>query len=102
MPVGQDVRQRAHEGTEVSVERTHLPDRVGPVEIQPERVARPLDGGTGREGQWGAPTPTGPVPGPPPPCGVENALCRFMCMTSTPMSAGRTLPTKALKFAPSR
>jgi hypothetical protein len=22
-------------------------------------------------------TPIGPIPGPPPPCGIENVLCRF-------------------------
>ena len=40
-------------------------------------------------------------PGPPPPCGVENVLCRFRCITSTPKSPGRTLPTSAFIFAPS-
>jgi len=44
----------------------------------------------------------GPEPGPPPPCGVEKVLCRLMCMASTPRSPGRTLPTMALKFAPSQ
>ena len=39
---------------------------------------------------------TGPEPGPPPPCGVENVLCRLMCMQSTPRSPGRTRPTIAL------
>ena len=33
-------------------------------------------------------TPIGPAPGPPPPCGVENVLCRLNCMTSAPMCAG--------------
>ena len=49
VPVGQDVRQRAHEDPEVPVERAHLPDRVGPVVVQPERVPRPLDGGHRQE-----------------------------------------------------
>ena len=44
----------------------------------------------------------GPDPGPPPPCGVENVLCRLICMTSTPKSPGRIFPTSALKFAPSQ
>ena len=35
-------------------------------------------------------------------CGVENVLCRLMCMQSMPRSAGRTRPTIALKFAPSQ
>ena len=29
-------------------------------------------------------TPTGPAPGPPPPCGVENVLCRFKWQISKP------------------
>ncbi len=36
-----------------------------------------------------ADTPTGPAPGPPPPCGVEKVLCKLKCMTSKPRSPGR-------------
>ena len=57
--------------------------------------------GTGMNGASAADSATGPAPGPPPPCGVENVLCRLMCMASTPRSPGRTLPTMALKLAPS-
>ena len=32
----------------------------------------------------GARTATGPTPGPPPPCGMQNVLCRFRCETSAP------------------
>ena len=58
--------------------------------------------GSGANGAKAAAKATGPEPGPPPPWGVENVLCRFMCMTSMPRSAGRTLPTMALKLAPSQ
>lgn len=33
-------------------------------------------------------TPMGPIPGPPPPCGMQNVLCRLRCETSAPMAAG--------------
>ncbi len=29
-------------------------------------------------------TPIGPMPGPPPPWGMQNVLCRFKCDTSEP------------------
>nr|WP_296073144.1 WYL domain-containing protein [uncultured Actinoplanes sp.] len=31
---------------------------------------------------------TGPTPGPPPPCGMQNVLCRFRCDTSAPNRPG--------------
>ena len=46
-------------------------------------------------------TATGPAPGPPPPCGVANVLCVFMCTMSNPMSPGRARPMMAFRFAPS-
>ena len=46
--------------------------------------------------------PFGPLPGPPPPCGVEKVLWRLMCIASMPRSPGLTLPTMALKLAPSQ
>jgi hypothetical protein len=58
--------------------------------------------GSGAKGASAADSTTGPAPGPPPPCGVEKVLCRLMCMASTPRSPGRTLPTMALKLAPSQ
>ena len=58
--------------------------------------------GAGRNGSRASTTPTGPQPGPPPPCGVEKVLCRLMCMQSMPRSPGRTRPTMALKLAPSQ
>ena len=33
-------------------------------------------------------TPIGPTPGPPPPCGMQNVLCRFKWQTSAPMKPG--------------
>ena len=32
--------------------------------------------------------PTGPTPGPPPPCGMQNVLCRLRWLTSAPNSPG--------------
>ena len=43
-------------------------------------VAGPASGASGWFGRYGARcdrTPTGPTPGPPPPCGMQNVLCRF-------------------------
>ncbi len=57
--------------------------------------------GVGRKSTRCAATPTGPAPAPPPPCGIENVLCRLRCMRSKPMSPGRVLPISAFAFAPS-
>src|SRR5690349_16604389 len=59
---------------------------------------------TSRDGRNGVRcdrTATGPTPGPPPPCGMQNVLCRFRCETSAPNRPGRASPTSALRFAPS-
>src|SRR5712692_1107851 len=62
-----------------------------------ERDVRPGD----RKGaRWGA-TQIGPIPGPPPPCGMQNVLWRLRWHTSAPMSAGRHRPTWAFMLAPS-
>jgi hypothetical protein len=45
--------------------------------------------------------PIGPMPGPPPPCGMQKVLCRFMWLTSAPMVAGEVRPTWAFMLAPS-
>src|SRR5438094_4032567 len=42
----------------------------------------------GRYGARCAATPIGPMPGPPPPCGMLNVLCRLMWHTSAPIAAG--------------
>ena len=59
-------------------------------------------GWLGRNGARCARTPIGPTPGPPPPCGMQNVLCRLRCDTSAPNLPGRATPTSALRFAPSR
>jgi hypothetical protein len=55
----------------------------------------------GRKGASRSTTPIGPIPGPPPPCGMQNVLCRLRWHTSAPTSAGRQRPTMAFMFAPS-
>src|SRR6516162_5027747 len=55
----------------------------------------------GRKGARCALTATGPTPGPPPPCGMQNVLCRFRCDTSAPNRPGLASPTSALRLAPS-
>ena len=57
-----------------------------------------------RPGRYGARcdrTATGPTPGPPPPCGMQNVLCRLRCDTSAPNRPGRARPTSAFRLAPS-
>ena len=46
-------------------------------------------------------TPIGPIPGPPPPCGIQKVLCKFKWLTSPPMSPGLDKPTMAFMLAPS-
>ena len=43
-------------------------------------------GWPGRNGARCAATAIGPMPGPPPPCGMQKVLCRFRWQTSAPMS----------------
>ena len=76
----------------------------GAPEIGPTPVAGPASGDSGWLGRYGARwlrTPTGPTPGPPPPCGMQKVLCRFRCETSAPNRPGWASPTSALRFAPS-
>src|SRR5690606_29261595 len=70
------------------------PSRVG---VTP----RSASGCPGRNGARCARTAIGPTPGPPPPCGMQNVLCRFRCDTSPPNEPGRARPTRALRLAPS-
>jgi len=70
----------------------------------PKPVAGPASatiGWFGRNGARCAFTPMGPTPGPPPPCGMQNVLCRFRCDTSAPNTPAVATPTRALRFAPS-
>ena len=79
-----------------------LPIDSRPVVVEPEAVAVADDdrhaAGTARGCSR---TAIGPPPGPPPPCGCENVLCRLMCTMSKPMSPGREIPQTAFRFAPS-
>ena len=54
------------------------------------RAAPPVftTGCPGRYGARCAATPIGPMPGPPPPCGMLNVLCRFRWQTSAPIAPG--------------
>jgi hypothetical protein len=38
-------------------------------------------------------TPMGPIPGPPPPWGMQKVLCKFKWHTSAPMWPGEVKPT---------
>ena len=58
-------------------------------------------GSPGRNSARWARTPIGPMPGPPPPWGMQNVLCRFKWLTSAPNAPGRATPTRALRLAPS-
>src|SRR4051794_14526360 len=72
---------------------------IGPM---PDRLAS--SGCIACEGRYGARcerTATGPTPGPPPPCGMQNVLCRFRWETSPPNSPGFAYPSSALRLAPS-
>ena len=55
----------------------------------------------GKNGTNCGATPIGPMPGPPPPCGIQKVLCRFKWHTSAPIRAGDVNPTCAFMFAPS-
>ena len=52
-----------------------------------------MTGWLGMKGARCAFTPIGPMPGPPPPCGMQNVLCRFKWQTSAPMWPGDVRPT---------
>ena len=54
----------------------------------PRRRRSRRAGCPGRNGARCVATPIGPMPGPPPPCGMANVLCRFRWHTSAPIDAG--------------
>ena len=60
----------------------------GAAEIGPMASAPPvgITGCPGRNGARWAATAMGPMPGPPPPWGMQKVLCRLMWQTSAPMS----------------
>ncbi len=45
--------------------------------------------------------PMGPIPGPPPPWGIQKVLCKFKWQTSAPMAPGLHNPTCEFILAPS-
>ena len=71
---------------------------TGAIACAPPTLA---SGWPGRNGARWAATPMGPMPGPPPPCGIANVLCRLRWQTSAPIEAGLVSPTCAFMFAPS-
>ena len=76
---------------------------IGRIPAEPYGAAAtgPTGPRPGRKPARWARTATGPTPGPPPPCGMQNVLCRFRCDTSAPNRPGRASPTSAFRFAPS-
>src|SRR5262245_36949702 len=77
-------------------------DPHGAAETGPIPLAGPALGCNGWFGRYGARcsrTATGPTPGPPPPCGMQNVLCRLRCDTSAPNAPGLARPTSALRLA---
>jgi hypothetical protein len=76
---------------------------------RPERRRRHRARPAGRLGAPGARAGTAPgahrhrsgPPGPPPPWGMQNVLCRLRWLTSAPKRPGRAWPTSALRLAPS-
>ena len=58
---------------------------TAPIPCSPPTVTT---GWPGRNGARCAATPIGPMPGPPPPCGMQKVLWRLRWQTSAPMSAG--------------
>src|SRR5437764_15311589 len=77
----------------------HGAPAIGPTPVLGPASA--TNGWLGRYGARCARTATGPTPGPPPPCGMQNVLCRLRCETSAPNSPGWASPTSALRLAPS-
>ena len=63
---------------------------------RPEGPASGRSGWPGRYGARCARTPTGPTPGPPPPCGMQKVLCRLRWDTSEPHLPGLATPTLSL------
>ena len=81
-----------------------LAEPQGAAETGPGPLAGPAAGCSGWFGRkrrrW-LRTATGPTPGPPPPCGMQNVLCRLRCETSAPNWPGCARPTSAFRLAPS-
>src|SRR5207253_3421984 len=80
---------------------TAMPDGSGASTHRPTGPASGTTGWPGRNGARWDRTHTGPTPGPPPPWGMQNVLCRFRCDTSPPNRPGAASPTNAFRLAPS-
>ena len=81
-----DVRPRDRQDRCASPRRRR--HRAAGLRVIPGRTT----GCPGRNGARCFATPIGPMPGPPPPCGMQNVLCRFRWQTSAPMSPGPAQP----------
>src|SRR6476646_9479201 len=81
---------------------------IGRIEAEPKGAAEtvsaplPVSGCPGRKGARCDLTPIGPMPGPPPPWGMQKVLCKLRWPTSAPTSPGLASPTSAFMLAPSR
>src|SRR5699024_5750353 len=85
----------AHEIGRIDAEPSIAP-ATGPTLSSPDPAGSP-----GRYGARCARAATGPTPGPPPPWGIQNGLCRLRCEPSPPNSPGLAMPRSALRLAPS-
>ena len=59
----------------IIAEHTHTREAAGLFDVS--HMGQAFLIGPGRYSCRRADTPTGPAPGPPPPCGVEKVLCRL-------------------------
>jgi hypothetical protein len=99
--VGQSVRPHHRDIHPRNVQMLALPHGAAltaPMGFSPPRL---MTLWPGRNSTRCSATPIGPTPGPPPPCGMQNVLCRFKWQTSAPMNPGEVKPTCAFMFAPS-
>ena len=78
-----------------------LAEPNGAADTAPTGRPAEASGWAGRNAARWARTATGPTPGPPPPWGMQNVLCRLRWLTSAPNLPGWARPTIALRLAPS-
>ena len=104
MPLAPIMRMYIHEIVVISALPLAAADTEPLPSPLPSTAAASAPDANGSEGRYGArcaATAIGPMPGPPPPCGMQNVLCRFMWQTSAPMWPGPVSPAWAFRFAPS-
>ncbi len=79
------ITQYIHEIGRIDAE-PHGADAIAPNESVhvPSAFSIGITGEFGRYGLRWAATPIGPTPGPPPPWGMQNVLCRLRWQTSAP------------------